>query len=164
MYLKFRPKTRLYPWFLRHFCQKANSHQKGKPFHSIELHVKFSSELPECTAEIPGLDLHEASAHIYLDGDIRDEGMVFESFDQCGGDVRRCSLARVSLLHALHKEGSGELDVFLVLKQIPAKTDKPECYRRIGMFILDSDGVEERRWETIIAPSLTAVEKEFWLF
>lgn len=160
-YLKLR--TILYPWYLRVFCDKSGTHGYRN---RKDLYTHRPNLMITCQTRIAGLPIYGARVGLNLDAKQKDEGSEFEPFDYCVDGLNHpCALAPVFLLHALHKESSqSTIDVFLVLLRTVPQHGKPNCYKRIGLMKLETDGPDRRSWEEMVDGKIAQVGEEFWLF
>jgi len=91
------------------------------------------------------------------------EELRVEQSSHCSGDpARRCGLAQIFMLPALHKRlEHGNFDAFLVLFRIPPVNGKPNCYRRIGLVEWING---KKTWGDKIRGRIEPVREEFWIF
>jgi hypothetical protein len=157
----------LYPWYLRFFCRMAAEETNWKSGSwMFDLYAERSNRFIKCTTELQGLAVDGTLVDICLDARLAGEELEIETISHCVGDAARpCRLARIYLLHALHKENlSGWVDTFLLLKRIPPANGKPDCYQRIGLMKLSSKDGRGRTWHEMIHGRLKPRQEEFWLF
>jgi hypothetical protein len=163
----------LYPWYLRFFCRMAVEETNWKRgTWTVDLYVARSSHSIKCTTEIQELAVDGTLVELCLDVRLAGEGLVIETFKHCLNypashpyPTYPCKLARIYLLHALHKENlSSSFDAFLLLKRIPPAHGKPNCYQRIGLIKMANDQGRVRTWHEMIDGRLEPRQEEFWLF
>jgi hypothetical protein len=155
-------ESTLYPWYLRRSClftwiQGARTPKSRALF---DLHLNRRGMPSKCSTEIPNLDIDYYRLSFLPDFSLIDD-IDFEPIGHCRDQqAPLCGLARIYLLHALHKENQKlKMDIFLVLCRLEPADGMPNCYRRIGLLLFD---VEQSKpgWNEVLEP----IREQFYIF
>ncbi|KAK3718637.1 hypothetical protein LTR37_004854 [Vermiconidia calcicola] len=153
------------PWHLRLFCDKV---KRGSGLtRSRDLHVQTSPHLSECRTTREGLAIDQTTVQIYMDTSNESEALDVEPFDYCRSEPwrwRRCALAQIYLLQALHRAGRGRsYDVFLMLKEVSSNGDSIRCFQRVGLVMLTTQSDTVVDWAELTLGTSHARKEEFLL-
>jgi hypothetical protein len=156
----------LYPWHIRFFCYVAKRENPYQSRNRPEIYARRVNHSMSCITDVKELDVSGVLMELQLDANTAREDVSSVLFTGCVNTGKStCALAEIYLLHALHKEKpSRSLDAFLVLQKIEPTFEKPNCYKRIGLWKLtDNDGTG-RSWAHIVRGRIKPRVEELWLF
>ncbi|KAL1650631.1 hypothetical protein SLS61_005880 [Didymella pomorum] len=151
------------------FLITFSSTKRENPYQSRnrpEIYARRVDHSMSCITDVKELDVSGVLMELQLDANTAREDVSSVLFTGCVNTGKStCALAEIYLLHALHKEKpSRSLDAFLVLQKIEPTFEKPNCYKRIGLWKLtDNDGTG-RSWAHIVRGRIKPRVEELWLF